>query len=222
MISRADGVVVGVGLPDVITEGLTSLLCGHTQFVKLSDRELCGEVIGEIAAGRPHMVISDPFEQTENSDRAFDHIGRCARFTNLLVFTNNDARRDIRRAFESGAVGYLFKSASRDEILMSVDGAMCGKVPPTPAVATALVDQLRDPTAHPALSAREYEMLVLVSRGLTNREISQRKHISEGTVKTYLNRIAVKLQSKNRTDSVRCAIEMGILNPESQPGHPTD
>nr|WP_274708102.1 response regulator transcription factor [Arthrobacter sp. H16F315] len=122
----------------------------------------------------------------------------------ILVFTTYDSDADIVRAVDAGAMGYLFKDASPEEIFAAVRGAVQGKSVMSAPVASRLFQQLRNPDA--ILTPREAELLSLLTEGLSNRELGQRLFISEATVKTHLAHIYAKLGVETRSAAIATAI----------------
>jgi DNA-binding NarL/FixJ family response regulator len=103
----------------------------------------------------------------------------------VLVLTTFDTERDVVSAIEAGATGYLLKDAPLAELFRAVRAAARGETVLAPEVATRLVGRLREPTAQP-LTERELQVLELVARGATNREVVTRLQVSAATVKTHL------------------------------------
>ncbi|MCA9875229.1 MAG: response regulator transcription factor, partial [Anaerolineales bacterium] len=132
---------------------------------------------------------------------------------NILVLTTYDSDADIVRAVEAGATGYLLKDTPREELFRAVRAASRGESVLAPAVAARLMTRMRAP-AEEALSAREIEVLQLVSTGNSNREIGKALHISTATVKTHLIHIFDKLGVNDRTSAVTAALERGIISLE--------
>ena len=131
----------------------------------------------------------------------------------VLVLTTYDTDSDTIPAIEAGATGYLLKDAPRDELFTAVRAAAQGRTVLSPAVASRLVSAVRTPKApgNEPLSAREREVLALVAKGTSNREIARVLFISEATVKTHLTRLYTKLSVKDRAAAVATAYDRGIL-----------
>lgn len=122
----------------------------------------------------------------------------------VLVFTTYDSDADIVRAVDAGAMGYLLKDATPEEIFLAVRGAVQGKSVMSAPVASRLFQQLRNPDE--ILTPREAELLSLLTEGLSNRELGQRLFISEATVKTHLAHIYAKLGVDTRAAAIATAI----------------
>lgn len=128
----------------------------------------------------------------------------------VLVLTTYDTDRDIVRAVEAGAAGYLLKDTGPAEITSAVLRAAAGETVLSPALAQRVVARISRPQAH--LSAREVEILAAVARGLSNKEIARELFISEATVKTHLVHVFTKLDVDSRTAAVARAREDGLLS----------
>jgi DNA-binding NarL/FixJ family response regulator len=122
----------------------------------------------------------------------------------ILVFTTYDSDADIVRAVDAGAMGYLLKDATPDEIFAAIRGAVQGRSVMSAPVASRLFQQLRNPDE--VLTPREAELLSLLTEGLSNRELGQRLFISEATVKTHLAHIYAKLGVETRAAAIATAI----------------
>jgi len=129
----------------------------------------------------------------------------------------------IITALSAGAVGYLTKDATREDIRRALEAAAAGQSVLDPAAQAALVDAARagasgSPPTLPAprelpdgLTEREAEVLALLARGLSNTEIAQQLYVAEATVKTHINRIFAKTHSRDRTQAAAYAHEHGLL-----------
>ncbi|MFC8132306.1 LuxR C-terminal-related transcriptional regulator, partial [Streptomyces sp. NPDC057302] len=130
--------------------------------------------------------------------------------TRVLILTTYDTDVEIERAIEAGAIGYLLKDTTRDQLVDAIHAAARGETVLAPRVAARLVAQMRRP-AQVTLTARESEVLHAVADGLSNVDIGRRLVIAEATVKTHLLRIFAKLDVSDRTHAVVVALEQGLL-----------
>jgi two-component system NarL family response regulator len=126
----------------------------------------------------------------------------------VIVLTTYDGDEDIYRALESGACGYLLKETQRDELLEAIRAAHAGNRRVPPAVAARLAETM----PRSELSPRELEVLGLVVRGLSNKEIGGALSITEGTVKIHVNNILGKMGLEDRTQAAVAAIRRGIIH----------
>jgi len=129
----------------------------------------------------------------------------------VLILTTYDSDADILAAVEAGASGYMLKDAPPEQIRQAVLMAASGHTALAPEVAARLMGRIRNP--EPALSAREIQLLQLLSTGLPNRTIARQLFISEATVKTHLVHIYTKLGVDNRTAAISVATQRRIIRP---------
>lgn len=129
----------------------------------------------------------------------------------VVVLTTYEDDRDILRAVEAGAAGYLLKDMARAELAEAVRAAVRGETVLAPSVAGRLVDRLRTRPERPRLSEREVSVLRLVAGGATNAEIGRQLFVAESTVKTHLLRVFAKLEVTDRTAAVTTAMRHGLL-----------
>ncbi|MEV6137067.1 response regulator transcription factor [Nocardia sp. NPDC051990] len=176
-------------------------------------------IIGEADDGRgavelvdrlePDVALLDLRMPVLDGVAATAEIARRGR-TRVLILTTFDTDAEIERAVEAGAIGYLLKDTSREQLVAAIHAAARGETVLSPRVAQRLMARLRQPT-QPALTARETDVLNAVADGLSNFEIGKRLVIAEATVKTHLLRIFAKLDVSDRTHAVVVALERGLL-----------
>ncbi|MDL4773307.1 response regulator [Actinomadura xylanilytica] len=130
--------------------------------------------------------------------------------TRVLILTTYDTDAEIERAVEAGAVGYLLKDTTREQLAAAIRAAARGETVLAPRVAERLVARMRRPV-QAALTAREVDVLNAVADGLSNADIGRRLVIAEATVKTHLLRVFAKLDVNDRTHAVVVALDRGLL-----------
>lgn len=130
--------------------------------------------------------------------------------TRVLILTTYDTDVDIERAIEAGAIGYLLKDTTRDQLVDAIHSAARGQTVLAPRVAERLVARIRRPEQI-TLTPREIDVLRAVADGLSNPEIGRRLVIAEATVKTHLLRIFAKLDVNDRTHAVIVAMNRGLF-----------
>ncbi|TVL90328.1 response regulator transcription factor [Streptomyces sp. SAJ15] len=138
--------------------------------------------------------------------------------TRVLILTTYETDVEIERAVEAGAIGYLLKDTTREQLTDAVHSAARGETVLAPRVAQRLMARIRQP-APPALTPRETDILHGVADGLTNTQIATRLTIGEATVKTHLLRIYAKLDVNDRTHAVIKALDHNLLT-RPRPGTP--
>lgn len=128
----------------------------------------------------------------------------------VLLLTTFDRDSDILRAIEAGAAGYLLKDVSPDTIVQGIEAAARGEMVLAPELATRMMRGMRNPA--PRMTEREMEVLHLLARGASNKEIAKSLFVSEATVKSHLVHIFTKLGVENRARAVHVARESGVLS----------
>lgn len=126
----------------------------------------------------------------------------------VLIFSTFARDDEIQAALKAGALGYLQKSSSRDDLLTAIRTVAKGERSLPPDIAQRLKDRL----AEPEITPREREILTLITRGNANKEIAANLGISEDTVKQHVSRILVKLKVNDRAQATAEAIKRGIVS----------
>ncbi|MFD8194969.1 response regulator [Streptomyces wuyuanensis] len=196
----------------VVRDGLRGMFESAAGFSVLG--EAADGVEGVALAERldPDVVLMDLRMPGGGGVEAIAELTRRGSRTKVLVLTTYDTDADTLPAIEAGATGYLLKDAPREELFTAVRAAAEGRTVLSPAVASRLVSRVRNPAPRDEpLSAREREVLVLVARGTSNREIAAELFVSEATVKTHLTHIYGKLAVRDRASAVATAYDRGIL-----------
>ena len=196
----------------VVREGLAGMLAGQADFDVVGLAGDGQEALEMVGALQPDVVLTDlrmPVMDGVTLIRALKE-KKTNRPVHTLVLTTYDSDADILPAIEAGATGYLLKDTPREELFRAIRAAARGESVLAPAVAARLMGRMRS-TGEESLSVREIEVLELVSRGHSNREIGKTLHISTATVKTHLIHIFGKLGVDDRTAAVTVALERGIL-----------
>ena len=132
----------------------------------------------------------------------------------ILAVTSFLEEAKVRAALQAGASGYLLKDAEADEVAAAVRAIATGRVHLAPAVAATLVTAIRAPKpAHPELTSREHEVIVLVAQGRTNQQIATRLGVTERTARTHVSNILAKLGLTSRTQAAMWAAREGLIPP---------
>jgi DNA-binding NarL/FixJ family response regulator len=194
----------------VVRHGLRGMLDLEPDLTVIGEASSGTEGVRMASAEHPDIVLMDLRMPGGDGVTATAQILSQVPGVRVMVLTTYETDRDILRAIEAGACGYLLKDASPSELADAVRAAHRGETVLAPSVASTLVRQVRKP-APPALSGREAEVLRLVARGLTNADIGRELFIAEATVKTHLLRVFNKLDVADRTAAVTTAMQHGML-----------
>jgi two-component system NarL family response regulator len=128
----------------------------------------------------------------------------------VIVLTTYDADEDIFRAVQAGASSYLLKDMSTEEIAGTIRSVQEGR----PEVPARIAARLAERVQRQSLTAREQEVLQLLVRGRSNKEIGAQLFISEETVKSHLKTLFAKLKVRDRTEAAISAVRQGIVHLE--------
>ncbi len=125
----------------------------------------------------------------------------------VIILSSFEFEEEIYRAVQAGARGYLLKETSRDEMVAAIVAVHGGRQYFPPAIASRLSER----THRSSLSPRELEILEMLSRGFTNKEIGRAFGISRYTVRNHVNSITQKLEVCDRTEAASVAMRQGII-----------
>ncbi|MGI5220198.1 response regulator [Nocardia sp. CA-290969] len=171
------------------------------------------------AAVRPRVVLMDMQLPDGNGARATADVLRVSPDSRVLVLSASGERDDVLDAVKAGASGYLVKSASAAELVAAVHDTAAGQAVFTPGLAGLVLGEYRrmatapgEPGSpeRPALTDRETEVLRLVAKGLSAKQIAARLHLSHRTVENHVQATLRKLQLANRVELTRYVIEQGL------------
>ena len=125
----------------------------------------------------------------------------------IMVLSTYDGDEDIYRAFQAGARAYLLKDMHHDELVSAIRAVHQGQRFIPPAIANRLAERM----PRSDLTARELEVLKLIVKGMSNKEIASALQITEGTVKIHVNNMLSKLGVSDRTKAATTALQRGIV-----------
>ncbi len=176
------------------------------------------EAISRARAARPEVVVLDLNIPTPNGVEVTTSLMSFDEPPRVLVLSASGEQLDVLDAVKAGATGYMVKSASRQELVTAVQRVAAGDTVFTPGLAGLVLGEFRRlseaPTAAgsetPRLTERETEVLRLVAKGLSYKQIAERLYLSHRTVQNHVQNTLRKLQLHNRVQLVRYAIEHGL------------
>ncbi|KAB2340531.1 response regulator [Actinomadura rudentiformis] len=206
----ADITVLIVDDHPVVRDGLRGMFAATTGFEVLAEAADGRQAVALAEELRPDVVLMDLRMPGGGGVEAITELTRRGLPCKVLVLTTYDTDTDTIPAIEAGATGYLLKDAPREDLFNAVRAAAEGRTVLSPAIASRLVSRVREPRSE-SLSTRELEVLRLVARGTSNREIATELFISEATVKTHLTHIYAKLDVKDRAAAVATAYDKHLL-----------
>ena len=169
--------------------------------------QLCGEILPDVILMDMAMPDMDGASTTHSIRRMFPQV-------QILALTSFKDGSMIKKALEAGAIGYLIKDVSADDLARAIRAAHAGRATLSPEAAQALVETENQPPAPGLdLTEREREVLALMIEGLNNTQIAGRLTVSPSTIKSHVSNILAKLGVASRTEAVTLALRNGIVAP---------
>jgi len=126
----------------------------------------------------------------------------------VIILSSFDYEEDIYMAAKAGASGYLMKDANRLQIVEAIRTVACGKMHFPKGIAA----RIQERAGRTGLSPREKDVLQMIAKGLTNKEIARVLIISQFTVRNHVNHILEKLEATDRTEAVSIAMQQGVIS----------
>ena len=205
----------------LITDDHKVVRQGLKMFLGL-DPEL--EVVGEAGNGeeavrmahrlKPDVVLMDLLMPVMDGIAATEKIRKELPETEVLALTSVLEDDKVVGAVRAGAIGYLLKDTDAEELGRAIKAAASGQVQMAPEAAARLLREVRAPESPEALSRRETEVLELLARGRSNKQIARSLYVGERTVKTHVSHILTKLGVKSRTQAALYAVRTGLVSAE--------
>ncbi|MGI5171166.1 response regulator [Spirillospora sp. CA-253888] len=209
----------------LIRAGLAALIRAAPGLTVAGEAETGEEAIRHSAAERPDVVLMDIRLPGVSGITATERIlaDGGADPPKVLILTTFDVDEYVYDGIRAGASGFLLKSTPPERLLAAIHTVAAGDVLLSPTALRRLMDTFAVPRpGHgakelAALTPRETEVLTLVARTLSNRQIAEHLSLSEATVKTHLNRVMAKLSLTSRAQAVALAYDHGLVTPPQRP-----
>jgi NarL family two-component system response regulator LiaR len=168
--------------------------------------QLCGEILPDVVLMDMAMPDMDGATATRAIRQGFPQV-------QVIMLTSFKEGEMIKNALEAGAIGYLLKDVSADDLVRAIRSAHAGRATLSPEAAQALVETANQaPTPGLDLTEREHEVLILMVEGLNNTQIAGRLTVSPSTVKSHVSNILSKLGVASRTEAVTLALRNRIVS----------
>jgi len=211
--------VINIVLVDdhaIVRQGIRSILERHPQMSVVGEAATSQEAMAVVAVTRPRIVLLDLKLSTSSDTEGLE---LCQKLTStypetaVLVLTTLMDDQLVVRAIRSGASGYVVKDVDTRELVRAIQAVSQGESAFDSRSAAAMVRSLnaRSPLESKQLTEREREVLSLLARGLSNRDIGKRLYISETTAKFHVGNIIRKLNVTRRAEAVYAASKMGLI-----------
>lgn len=197
----------------LVRQGLKSLLMLEDDFEIIGEANHGSEAISLSTSLRPDVVLMDVRMPMVNGVEATRTIVQRHPEIKVLILTTFDDDQYITEAMKVGAKGYLLKDSSSERLSAAIRAIASGSTPLGPTILPKLISNLatsdndKKKECESLFTKRELDVLKHLGRGLSNKEISNELHISEGTVKNHITRILSQLNLRDRTQAALWAQE---------------
>lgn len=192
---------------ELFREGLRAVLELRADFEIVAETATVAQTVAAHAEHQPHLTLLDLQMPDGTGIDALQTIRQATPEARVLMLTTYDGDEDIHRAMSSGASGYLLKSIPGKELEAAIRAVVEGRRYLPPAVAARLAERDEFQT----LTPREVEILSVIARGLSNKEIARVLSASEFTIKAHVRNILAKLGVETRTEAAILGVQRGLV-----------
>ena len=204
----------------MLVDDHTMVRRGLATFLKIfDDLELVGEADSGETAIRlcdeilPDVILMDIALPKMDGIAAIRNIRKQHPNIQIIALSSFKEGNTIKNVLEAGAIGYLLKDISTDDLAQAIRAACTGRATLSPEAAQALVQNVNQATTPvPDLTKREYEVLVLMVEGLNNKQIAEKLTVSPSTIKSHVSNILSKFEVSSRTEAVTLALRNHIIS----------
>jgi len=202
--------------------GLYVVLGTEEDIEVVAEAEDGEEAIAKAEELAPDAVLMDVRMPRVNGIEAARRIREMLPSTKILMLTVSDEEDDLYEAIKAGANGYLLKEISVEEVANAIHSVVQGQSLISPSMASKLLNEFnslarqaaeKEELPAPVLTARELEVLKLVARGMSNKDVADQLFISENTVKNHVRNILEKLHLHSRMEAVMYAVRKRLVDP---------
>ena len=197
----------------VVRQGLRLFLEMEDEFEIVGEADNGLQALEKIEELGPDVVLMDLMMPEMDGIEAIEK-GK-VRFPDVefIALTSVLEDRSLVKAVKSGAIGFLLKNTEADELCRNIKAAARGVVQLSPEAARRLMTALQAEDPLSDLTEREHEVLIALSKGLSNQDIAEQLSVTEKTVKTHVSNVLSKLNVKSRTQAAVYAWQTGLVKP---------
>lgn len=199
----------------IVRKGLCALLATEPDIQIVGEAGDGAQALELVENIHPDVILMDLVMPLVDGIEATRRIMLRHTQARVLVLTSFAADDKLFPAIRAGAIGYLLKDSSPEELIQAIRQVARGESSLNPAIARKVLQELTHPTTHEeeGLTERELEVLRLIAHGLSNREIAVQLVITEPTVRTHVSNILGKLHLASRTQAALYALREGLAKP---------
>ena len=198
---------------EVVRLGLKGLLSRQSGWDVVAEAGGVAEAIRRANEARPDVVVMDIRLNDGNGIDACRQIMKDLPETKVIMLTSFAEDELIFNAISAGAAGYVLKQVGNDDLVRAIEAVARGEALLDPSITGQVLAKIRESSRSEAfvdLTEQELNVLALVARGRTNKEIAESLHLSEGTVRNYVSNILGKLGLANRAEATAYAVRHNL------------
>jgi NarL family two-component system response regulator LiaR len=197
----------------VVRNGLRSFLSAYEDFTLVGEAASGEQAVRLCAQHLPDVVLMDLVMPGMDGAEATRLIRQKHPGTQVIALTSFKEREQVKAALQAGAIGYLLKDVSAEELAEAIRQARLGRPTLAPQAAEVLIQTALHPQEPVGfdLTAREREVLALMAAGLNNQEIAGKLYISLSTAKSHVSNVLSKMGAATRTEAVSLALKHGLV-----------
>lgn len=192
----------------VVRMGLAAVLSLEPDMEVVGEADSGEAAVSQALSLKPDVVVMDLLMPKQNGDKATEKILAALPNTKILILTSFGNANELKSALDAGATGALSKTSSQSEITEAIRATAKGLPIPNGLSPVPMISA----ESQSLLSERQTEILGLVARGFTNKDIADALHITLETVKDHLKKIFVQLGAASRTEASTIASDLGIIS----------
>ncbi|MHB2019159.1 MAG: response regulator [Candidatus Xenobia bacterium] len=195
----------------VVRQGLRMFLALDANIEVVGEAANGEEALRQIAALQPDVVLMDLLMPVMDGLTAIAQSRSRHSEVEIIALTSVLEDASVVRAVRAGAIGYLLKDTQSDALCRAIEAAAAGQVQLAPEAAAFLLKEVRMPDSPEPLTEREREVLGLLARGASNKDIAAALVVGEKTVKTHVSNVLSKLGVQSRTQAALWAVKNGLV-----------
>jgi len=195
----------------VVRSGLSAFLLAYDDLEHVGDATGGADAVGKCIALRPDVVLMDLVMPGVDGAEATRRIKEACPEVQVIALTSYKEDDLVQGALKAGALSYLLKNVSADELAGAIRAAHAGRPTLAPEAAEVLIKAARESPEEDGLTRRELEILELMVGGLSNPDIAEKLFVSRSTIKFHVSNILMKLGAATRTEAVAIALQRKLV-----------
>jgi len=195
----------------VVRSGLSAFLLAYDDLEHVGDAAGGAEAVSQCMSLRPDVVLMDLVMPEVDGAEATRRIKEACPEVQVIALTSYKEDDLVQGALKAGALSYLLKNVTADELADAIRKAHAGRPTLAPEAAQVLIKAATEPAQEEGLTTRELEILRLMVHGDSNPDIAEKLFVSRSTVKFHVSNILMKLGTATRTEAVAVAVQRKLV-----------